>query len=181
MIKSRVSILIALFFLTLFVGGFAQNSGDKYKNDAIKMMSAGKYGEAIDLLNKYVGVFPARPDGYNLRGKCYEKRNQLVNAQNDYRIAAKLEPSNREYQNDLNRVNNLLNNDLNTKIKGYQREIAINPKNPKNYLEIAKCYKLMFNWIESEIWYDKYIALEEPSADEVIIYTEVLSYLKKYA
>ncbi|KAA0251873.1 MAG: hypothetical protein EDM75_12570, partial [Chlorobiota bacterium] len=33
----------------------------------------------------------------------------------------------------------------------------------------------------SEIWYDKYLELEEPSADEVIRYTEVLSYLKKYA
>jgi tetratricopeptide (TPR) repeat protein len=181
MIRVKVSVITGLFFLTLFFSNYAQNSGDKYKNDAIKMMSGGKYGEAIDLLNKYVGVFPARPDGYNLRGKCYEKRNQLVNAQNDYRIAAKLEPGNREYQNDLNRVNNLLNNDLNAKIKGYQREIAINPKNPKNYLAIANCYRLMFNWTESEIWYDKYLELEEPSADEVIRYTEVLSYLKKYA
>ncbi|GMU88588.1 MAG: hypothetical protein AMXMBFR49_07960 [Chlorobiota bacterium] len=158
-----------------------QTNPDKYKNDAIAMMSAGKYGEAIDLLNKYVGVYPSKPDGYNLRGKCYERRNQLVNAQNDYRIAAKLQPGNKEYQSDLNRINQKLNNDLNAKIKGYQREIAINPKNPRNYLEIAKCYKLMFDWVSSEIWYDKYLELEEPSADEVIRYTEVLSYLKKYA
>ncbi|KAB2909880.1 MAG: tetratricopeptide repeat protein [Ignavibacteriales bacterium] len=173
--------LIVLFAVAINFQNNAQNPGDKYKNDALGMMSAGKYGEAIDLLNKYIGVYPSRADGYNLRGKCYERRNQLVHAQNDFRIAAKLAPGNREYQNDLNRVNQKLNNDLNSKIKGYQREIAINPKNPKNYLEIAKCYKLMFNWVQSEAWYDKYLELEEPSADEVIRYTEVLSYLRKYA
>lgn len=173
--------LIVFLFLTSAPYLNGQTNPDKYKNDAIAMMSAGKYGEAIDLLNKYVGVYPSKPDGYNLRGKCYERRNQLVNAQNDYRIAAKLQPGNKEYQSDLNRINQKLNNDLNAKIKGYQREIAINPKNPRNYLEIAKCYKLMFDWVSSEIWYDKYLELEEPSADEVIRYTEVLSYLKKYA
>lgn len=173
--------LIVILFLTSASYLNGQTNPDKYKNDAIAMMSAGKYGEAIDLLNKYVGVYPSKPDGYNLRGKCYERRNQLVNAQNDYRIAAKLQPGNKEYQSDLNRINQKLNNDLNAKIKGYQREIAINPKNPRNYLEIAKCYKLMFDWVSSEIWYDKYLELEEPSADEVIRYTEVLSYLKKYA
>ncbi len=173
-------LIVFLFLISAsYLNG--QTNPDKYKNDAIAMMSAGKYGEAIDLLNKYVGVYPSKPDGYNLRGKCYERRNQLVNAQNDYRIAAKLQPGNKEYQNDLNRINQKLNNDLNAKIKGYQREIAINPKNPRNYLEIAKCYKLMFDWVSSEIWYDKYLELEEPSADEVIRYTEVLSYLKKYA
>lgn len=173
-------LIVFLFLISAsYLNG--QTNPDKYKNDAIAMMSAGKYGEAIDLLNKYVGVYPSKPDGYNLRGKCYERRNQLVNAQNDYRIAAKLQPGNKEYQSDLNRINQKLNNDLNAKIKGYQREIAINPKNPRNYLEIAKCYKLMFDWVSSEIWYDKYLELEEPSADEVIRYTEVLSYLKKYA
>lgn len=175
--------IVLIIFLLLTSASYLNGQGnpDKYKNDAIAMMSAGKYGEAIDLLNKYVGAYPSKPDGYNLRGKCYERRNQLVNAQNDYRIAAKLEPGNKEYQNDFNRINQKLNNDLNAKIKGYQREIAINPKNPKNYLEIAKCYRLMFDWVSSEIWYDKYLELEEPSADEVIRYTEVLSYLKKYA
>lgn len=181
MTAARHLLLVILFFASFSSVILAQGNPDKYKNDAIAMMSAGKYGEAIDLLNKYVGAFPSKPDGYNLRGKCYERRNQLVNAQNDYRIAAKLEPGNKEYQSDLNRVNQKLNNDLNAKIKGYQREIAINPKNPKNYLEIAKCYKLMFDWVSSETWYDKYLELEEPSADEVIRYTEVLSYLKKYA
>jgi tetratricopeptide (TPR) repeat protein len=181
MTKARFFVITALFLFLLASSGYSQNNPDKYKNDAIKMMSAGKFGEAIDLFNKYVGAYPSKPDGYNLRGKCYEKRGQLVNAQNDFRIAAKLEPSNKEYQSDLNRVNQKLNNDLAGKIKGYQREIAINPKNPKNYLEIAKCYRLLFDWASSEIWYDKYIELEEPSADEVIRYTEVLSYLKKYA
>jgi len=181
MINPRILIFAALFFLAFVSLAHSQGNPEKYKNDAITMMNGGKYGEAIDLLNKYVGAFPSKPDGYNLRGKCYEKRNQLVNAQNDYRIAAKLAPGNNEYQNDLARVNQKLNSDLNALIKGYQREIAINPKNPKNYLEIAKCYKLMFNWVQSEEWYDKYLELEEPSSDEVIRYTEVLSYLKKYA
>lgn len=146
------------------------------KQDALQLMQKGRYGEAIDLLNNYVAAFPRNADGYNLRGLCFEKRNEFENSVYNFRLARKLEPNNNEISANLQRATDKWYDVLRKKIKGHEREIAIDPSKAINYLEIGKSYKRLGNWAMAEVWYDKYIALEDPSSDEVIRYTEILQH-----
>ena len=83
---------------------FAQTQSEGFRLEAQKQMQFGRYGEAIDLLNRYISAEPQKALGYNLRGMCYEKRKDYENAAYDYRSALKLEPNNKEIQTNLNRA-----------------------------------------------------------------------------
>lgn len=147
----------------------------QFKNNALTLMNSGRYGEAIDQWNKYISENPQRAEGFNYRGICYEKRGSYENAIYDYRTAKKLSPNDKEINSNLNRALNDWSKILYNNIEGYKREIAINPNLPKNYLQIGKCYKDLGQWNEAEIWYDLYLEKAEPSADEILRYTEILA------
>ena len=154
---------------------FAQTQSEGFRLEAQKQMQFGRYGEAIDLLNRYISAEPQKALGYNLRGMCYEKRKDYENAVYDYRSALKLEPNNKEIQTNLNRATSAWYSLLYNSIEGYKRELAINSNKAINYLEIGKCYKNLGNWPMAEDWYDQYLSREEASADEIIRYTEILA------
>ena len=163
--------------LTLFSTSlFSQNNlSSKYKAEALQLISVGHYGEAIDVLNKYVSENPSAADGFNLRGMCYEKRGNYEYAVYDFRTAKKLKPNDDEISSNLNRTTSDWYKLLYNKIEGHKREIAINSNIAKNYLEIGKCYKNLGNWSEAEIWYDTYLEKETASSDEIIRYSEILA------
>ena len=148
---------------------------DALKNEAKRQMLVGRYGEAIDLLNRYVSACPQKADGYNLRGVCYQKREQYEMAVYDFRLAHKLQPDNSEINNNLTETTDAWYKLLYNKIEGHKREIAIYPHKPVNYLEIGKSYKNLGDWLIAEDWYDKYLSMEEASPDEIIRYTEILA------
>ncbi len=165
----------ALCIILSSVQLFPQGGAEVFKSEAQAMMQRGKYGEAIDLLNKFIAARPQLVDGYTMRGLCYEKRGQLESAVFDFRSARKLAPSNADVNKNLDRATKAWYSKLNDKINGHKREIAINPNIPINYLEIGKCYKNLGEWTKAEDWYDDYLKREEASADEVIRYTEILA------
>lgn len=154
----------------------AQTPDEGLKKAAIEHMRAGRYGEAIDLLNKFITANPRLPEGYHLRGLSFEKRAQYQYSVLDLRRARKLDPQNAEIQKDLDRVIQIWYAELNDKIKGHLREIAIDPTNPYNYLEIGKAHRWMEHWIDAEEWYDKYLERDDnASPDEIIRYSEILA------
>ncbi|MCE1188222.1 MAG: tetratricopeptide repeat protein [Ignavibacteria bacterium] len=173
MLHRKILLLLVLFGSVLLL--HAQTNPDALRSEAQQMMQRGRYGEAIDLLNKYISARPSYYDGYTLRGLCYENRNQLEYAVYDFRSAKKLAPNDVQVNKNLDRATTNWHNQLKTKISGHRREIAINPNIPINYLEIGKCYKNLGEWTTAEEWYDDYLKREEPSADEVIRYTEILA------
>lgn len=169
-------LLLLTFFSTL---NFAQLNDDRLLQNAVSHMDAGRYGEAIDLLNKYISSNPRNPEGYNLRGLSFEKRQQYGNAASDLRIARKLEPYNIEYRRNYARITEVWHKLLYKTIEGRKREIAINPSNAENYLEIGKAYKGLEDWAEAESWYDEYLKRDDnASPDEIIRYTEILMMTK---
>ena len=167
---------LILHFLVLSTLVFPQqiNSSD-LKSEALQLMNVGRYGEAIDLLNKYVSANPSSSEGFNLRGICYEKRGSYEYAVYDFRTAKKLRPQDDEITSNLNRTTSSWYKILYNKIEGHKREIAINPNIAKNYLEIGKCYKNLGEWNEAEVWYDLYLEKESASSDEIIRYSEILA------
>lgn len=169
---------LVLIIITLSISLNAQTASElkEFKQRAIGHMQAGRFGEAIDLLDKYIAANAREAEGYNLRAICYENRSQYQNAVLDFRRAIALEPGTQEYRNNLSRVIEVWYAQLRKKIEGHQREIAIDPNNPFNYLEIGKSYRWMEMWPEAELWYDEYL-LRDPNAspDEIIRYTEILA------
>jgi len=162
-------------FLIFNIYLFPQLGSESLKSEALKQMSLGRYGEAIELINKYITANPQKADGYNIRGLSYEKRNQLEQAVYDFRNARKLAPGDKEINANLSRATQTWYDQMYLNIEGYRREIAINPDKAVNYLEIGKCYKNLGQWGLAEEWYDEYIKRETPSADEVIRFTEILA------
>ena len=171
--------LYPLFILNLTIFNsplFSQNNNtSNYKTEALQLINSGRYGEAVDILNKYVSANPNSADGFNLRGMCYEKRGNYEFAVYDFRTAKKLKPNDDVISSNLNRATSDWYKILYNKIEGHKREIAINSNIAKNYLEIGKCYKNLGNWSEAEIWYDIYLEKETASSDEILRYTEILA------
>ena len=173
--KRSIEITLILFFI-LSNWLYSQSSLEAIKRQAIIHMQTGKYGEAIDLLNKYIAKDPQNAEGYNLRGLCHEERKIYQFAVLDFRRATRLDPSNAEIKKNLARALQIWHQLLYKKIEGHEREIAIDPMNPINYLEIGKSYRWLEQWKNAEIWYDKYLALDDDaSPDEIIRYTEILA------
>ncbi len=173
--KTIISVVILLTVLSLQIKIHAQSAVDAMKAEAQRDMQVSRFGEAIDLLNKYISARPQQADGYNLRGLCYEKRQQYEYAVYDYRSARKLESNNKEINENLERATKTWYTLLYNDIEGYKREIAINPNKPDNYLAIGKCYKNLGQWPVAEVWYDKYLTLAHASSDEIIRYSEILA------
>ncbi|MDY0082437.1 MAG: tetratricopeptide repeat protein [Ignavibacteriaceae bacterium] len=167
-----------LFLLVFLISPFILSQSqypEKFKSEALQLMDYGRYGEAIDQLNKYVSALPTSAEGFNLRGVCYEKRGNYEYAVYDFRTAQKLKPDDKEINSNLNRAISAWYKILYNKIEGHKREIAINPNSAKNYLEIGKCFKHLGNWSEAEVWYDLYLEKETAYADEIIRYSEILA------
>ncbi|MBU0474687.1 MAG: tetratricopeptide repeat protein [Bacteroidetes bacterium] len=170
-------IKIAIFILLFVSSVYAQkNSFEAMKRQGIIHMENGKYGEAIDLFNKYITANPQEAEGYNLRALSYEKRKIYEYAVLDFRRAINLTPNNSEYKENLNRVISIWYPILYKKIEGHKREIAIDPLSAFDYLEIGKSYRWLEEWKLAELWYDKYLALDDDaSPDEIIRYSIILA------
>ncbi|MCZ6701845.1 MAG: tetratricopeptide repeat protein [Ignavibacteria bacterium] len=171
-------ILIPIIILAINFSILSQPITERLHSEALLNIQQGRYGEAIELLNRYISANPQVPEGFSLRGFCYKSRGQFEMAIYDYRSALKLEPDNKEYKSNLDRTIEEFNKQLYNYIEGYKREIAINPSVGLNYLEIGKNYKRLGEWQEAEKWYDDFLNREEPSADEVLRYTEILAKIK---
>ena len=178
--STKYKIFILFLFFVFAPKMFSQAALEEgLKREAISHMNAGRYGEAIDLLNKYISANPRVAEGYNLRALSAEKRSEYERAVLDFRRAIALEPGIQQYKENLARVIQIWYALLRKKIEGHEREIAINPANPFNYLEIGKSYRHMEEWLTAEEWYDKYLARDDnASPDEVIRYTVILTYTK---
>ena len=178
-------VLFTIYFALSFNNLFAQdaNNAEKLKASAINQMDTKKYGEAIDLLNKYISSVPRDTEGYTLRGICFENIEQYQNAVLDLRRALKLDGKNDKARTTLARTEAIWHEQLRKKIIGHEREIAIDPSNAVNYLEIGKSYRWLEEWQNAEEWYDKYLDHDNnASPDEIIRYTEILaknSHIKK--
>lgn len=167
---------MVVFFIQAGSYSQTQPRDENLKQMAQKQMEAGRFGEAIDLLNKYISANPRLPEGYNLRGICFENRGQYQQAVLDYRRAVRLDPEYGEAAKNLARTQKVWYDLLKKKIIGHEREIFINPDIAYNYLEIGKSYRLMEEWKLAEEWYDKYLE-KDPNAspDEIIRYAEILA------
>ncbi len=92
---------IVILSLLIFTSLFSQNNSDQLKREALDHIKYEKYGEAIELLNRYISANPQKTDGYTLRSICYEKRGIYELAVYDIRTANKLNPSDKSIQENL--------------------------------------------------------------------------------
>lgn len=179
MIRKSVVSLFLLMLLGVTGISQGQEQAQTFLNQAKGHMQAGRYGEAITLLNRYIALKPRDFTGYHQRALCYEQRTQYENAEIDLERAIKLDPDNAQLRKDYARVREVWFAQLDKKIAGHKREIAIDPNIAQNYVEIAKSYAHKEEWQNSEDWYDRFFEKEPNAApDQVIRYTNVLTETK---
>jgi len=172
--KIQITILFALM-CGLFNGNFAQTSPNSLKHEASKHIAAGRYGEAISILSELISQDPEMADAYNLRGLCYEKRSQYRFAVIDFRQAAKLDPTNANYNQNVTRAQSQHEQITLKKIENYKRELVINPKLSQNYYAIGQLFEELDQWDEAENWYGKYFEMTDVSSEKAIRYAEILA------
>lgn len=174
---NKLQSLLTIWLISLSINGlfYCQDLSVLLLRESKDKINSGQYGEAIDLLNRYISANPRDVEGYNLKGFCHEKRAEFESAVYYYRSALKLDPENSTVNENLTRTLRLWNKILYNKIEGHKREIAIDPDKAVNYLEIGKSYKNLGEWEEAEKWYDVYLRMEKASPDEIIRYTEILA------
>lgn len=98
--------ILILFLIFIFNGNLFSQSAiqEALKREAISHMNAGRYGEAIDLLNKYISANPRLAEPRNLLGLSHEARTEYEAAVLSFRRAIRLDPNVREYKDNLARV-----------------------------------------------------------------------------
>ena len=186
MAKMRKSCFVFIAALLIAASSYSYgqqkpDDRDVYKKAALSHMQAGRYGEAIDMWVKYINLDPHQPEGYYQEGICLERRNEEYRAIVMYRRAVALCKDNQAnekavYHKALEDLIDKYHKELLNKIQGYQREIAIDPNVPFNYLEIGKCYRYMEIWDKAEEWYDQYLKRYDAAPpDDILSYTEILS------
>ncbi len=170
----HVTMILMPVFLIGRLCALSQDDSVALRNEALRQMNAGRYGEAINILNTYIASNPSSAEGYRLRGICFQNRSQLENAVNDLRRAAALDASD-VIKSDLASAEAALKSSTNDKIEGYKRELARNPGAAAPCLAIARAYQGMNDWKASGQWFAEYFKRTEGSPEDVLLYCEVLS------
>jgi tetratricopeptide (TPR) repeat protein len=145
------------------------------KREAAVHMDAGRYGEAIALLDKYLARNPDEADAYRMRGLCYQGRGQLEPAVADFRKALSLNRNNQQLQNLLSGAEKTLRGRANQRIEGYKRELARSPNDPAPYLLIAQEFRAVEAWPDAGHWYEEYFKRTDGTPEEILQYGEVLA------
>ncbi|BAZ40700.1 TPR repeat-containing protein [Calothrix sp. NIES-4101] len=72
----------------------AQNSqAASYYQEAVRLLDAKKYREAIAVINKVIVIEPNNQNAYYLRGICYQYLEQQQQAKADFTNVIKLDPT----------------------------------------------------------------------------------------
>jgi tetratricopeptide (TPR) repeat protein len=173
----RVARVLGIAGLLVFMFHLAPAQTDvvSLKREAAKNMSAGRFGEAITLLDRYLQGRPGDADAYRLRARCYQSRNRPEKAVDDLRRAVSLEPSNADTKTELDRLIAGLRASVESRIDGYKRELARNPAAVDPYLQIARAYRTINDLPSAEQWYDEYFRRADASPVEVLRYCELLA------
>ncbi len=120
-------------------------------DQAVELHEKKQLDAAIAKLTAVVGMQPNNSEAYNLLGVCYDEKGQFVEAQNEYKKAAKLEPINARFLNNLGYSFYLAGNDKQA-IKWYQKAVKFTPddKRIQNNLGLAYGRKGEFVKAKSE-------------------------------
>jgi tetratricopeptide (TPR) repeat protein len=78
-----------------------KDKSDKHYKQAEKFYGAAKYDEALIECNQAIELTPDNGDAYNLRGLIFIEKDLLNEAHHEFREALRLDPSNKEFKENL--------------------------------------------------------------------------------
>lgn len=176
MIKTKyVYILFAILILMSASSVMGQQSAALLKNEAERHMQAGRFSEAINLLNELITMDPGMPEAYLMRGKCYAGRLQYKLAVEDLRKAENLKPASKEIKSYLNKYEKQWNKELTNNIILLEKELSLNPNNPDDYDQLAGLYLETGEKDKALKSYKKYMELVELTPKIALHYGDFLA------
>lgn len=170
--KQIIAVVFYLMFTSIFLG---QQNAELLKREAERHMKAGRFGEAINMLNVFIEQKPEIYDGYYLRGQCYEKRSQLKSAIEDLQKANELKSNDNQLIKYLSELKTKYKLRLNEEIKKLEKELTINPRLFNHYVSLLELY--IENGAKSNIQelHDKFIKLNNVPPSTILRYGEMLA------
>lgn len=171
------NIIAIIFFSCSAVLG--QQSTQLLQKEAEKHFQAGRFGEAINMLNEIIEQNPKSFDAYVLRAHCYERRSQLKYSVEDLRKAAKINPGDTNVRNELIEIEKKWNLEIDHNIDKLEKDLTVRPNYYNNYPILAELYADKGNIEKSQLLYKKYIDSSEPSSQTIIRYGELLAQTNK--
>ena len=174
MIKNNKFLLI-VFILVSSTPLLAQQSSNFLKQEAERFMKAGRFGEAISMLNELISSDRNNAEALVMRGKCYEKRSQYKSAVEDLRSANQIKRNDNDIKEYLSILENLWITDINDNIIVLEKKIALNPNLYDNYVSLAELYFEKNDKAKAENLYDKYLNNTQGSPEIILRYGEILA------
>lgn len=100
---AKIFILSVILFTNLF-------SINDNLQTGIQLFEAGELGKALEYFEKFVGEYPENPEGFYYLGRIYYRKNDLKEAEKNFKKAAEIEPNSSLYHTWLgdtygNRIN----------------------------------------------------------------------------
>lgn len=170
--KQIIAVLFYLMFTSVFLG---QQNAELLKREAERHMKAGRFGEAINMLDVFIEQKPEIYEGYYLRGQCYEKRSQLKSAIEDLQRAIELKSNDNQLIEYLAELKSKYRLQLNEEIKKYEKELIINHRLFNHYVALLELY--IENGSNSNIQdlHDNFIKLNNVPPSTILRYGELLA------
>jgi|GEM_PF-1585728 len=136
MLQKSVSIfyLLAIYFIV----GCTPES-EILEQQAREKMEAGKFAEAVSLLNEIVNSTAANASIFNMRGAAYYNLNQNAKALTDFDQAISIDTTNYQFFYNRGNVKRTLNRPESA-IKDYTKAIQLNSNEYEIYLNRALSY-----------------------------------------
>ena len=107
--------------------------------DAISLNEIDKKQQAIDKLNKAIGLAPDFALAYSLRGEIYQKMEKYAESADSYESATKIDPYSFKDFFNLAKVT-LITRDFGRAVKAYIEACELRPENLEANLGAARCY-----------------------------------------
>ncbi|MBK7981101.1 MAG: tetratricopeptide repeat protein [Ignavibacteriae bacterium] len=171
----KIAAIICISYSSLF----GQQSSELLQKEAERHFQAGRFGEAINMLNEIIEQNSQSFDAYVLRAHCYEKRSQLKFSVEDLRKAVKIKPSEYSVNNELIEIEKKWNLEIDNDISKLEKELSVRPNNFNKLPILAELYVDKGNIEKSLLLYRKYIDSSEPSTQIIIRYGELLAQSNK--
>ena len=173
--------LVRLFALAVLLGTLAlappahAQSASAARQQAQTALDAGRFGEALNVLNAALDRNTNDPDLLLLRARAYEKRGQNGQAATDYQSVLAVRPSNADAIAGLNRVQSVQGGSNGSALDIARRQAEASPSNLGYRLKYAEALLDARRYDDAVVQYETYLDQTQGTPDIAIRYLIALA------
>ncbi len=154
--------LVVGFLLVLVLCASVQAQEQSLHQRATAATEAGRYGEAITILNRMLKENPDHVDALLLRASSYEGRREYAYALADYERVLEIEPQNKTAKKRVVQARNLFEAQADRRLEQIKRQVEARPKDPGTLLQYADALYANKSYRKAAQYYGQYLKYGQP-------------------